>query len=208
MIHLPPHTLMVLQLADDLDVFAFLTQYFPDSVNISSFTDEGGKDHVNTLLHTKLQVLNVLLRHSRQVDCSSRQVDTLLAAEDTAILNLTHQVVVAFGHTKQRATDFYKQVKKTLCTKRKETNMCMLTNFCNLEGNQAIVNIDMKSCLHNFGDILVVEPQNTLITFLLVFVVKCDLDGFTFLQLNLSGATLNNNSLFILRFTIALQKFM
>lgn len=69
--------------------------------------------------------------------------------------------------------------------------MVMLTNFFNLEGNQTIINIDVTSHLHDLGDVLVVEPQNLLVTFLLVLVVECDLDGFTLLQLNLSSATLN-----------------
>lgn len=86
---------MVLQLADDQDVLALLTQHLPDSVDIGGFTNEGGKDHVNTLLHAKLQVLNVLLRHGGEVDSSSRQVDTLLAAQHTAILNFTHKEVAA-----------------------------------------------------------------------------------------------------------------
>merc|ERR1719419_919079 len=50
------HTLVVLQLADDLDVLALVTQGFPDSTNIITLTDEGGEDHINTLLHAKLQV--------------------------------------------------------------------------------------------------------------------------------------------------------
>lgn len=66
-----------------------------------------------------------------------------------------------------------------------------LTNFFNLEGNQTIINIDVTSCLHDLDDVLVVKPQNFLITFLLVLVVKRDLDGFTLLQLNLCSATLN-----------------
>lgn len=95
----PAHALMVLQLADDLDVFALLAQRLPDSLDVSGLTDERGEDHVNTLLHTKLQILQVLFRQSREVDSSSGQVDTLLAAQHAAILNLTHQVVVAFGDT-------------------------------------------------------------------------------------------------------------
>lgn len=55
------------------------------------------------------------------------------------------------------------------------------TNVFNLEGNQTIINIDVASCLHNLSDVLVVEPQNFLITFLFVLVVKRDLDGFTLL---------------------------
>lgn len=90
---------MVLQLADDLDILALLAKHFPDSVNVGSLADEGGENHVNTLLHAELQVLNVLVGQSRQVDGSSGQVDTLLAAEHAAILNVTHQVVVALRHT-------------------------------------------------------------------------------------------------------------
>lgn len=86
---------MVLQLADDLDVLALLAQHFPDGVDVSSFTDKGGKDHVNPLLHAELQVLHVLLRHSRQVHSSSGQVDSLFAAQKAAILNVTNQVVSA-----------------------------------------------------------------------------------------------------------------
>lgn len=95
----PAHTLVVLKLADNLDVFALFTEHFPDSVNVGSLADEGGKDHVNTLLHAKLQVLNVLLRHSWEVNSSSRQVDALLAAEHTAILNLTQHEVATLGCT-------------------------------------------------------------------------------------------------------------
>lgn len=96
--HPPAHALMVLQLADDLDVLALLTQHFPDSMNVSGLTDERGEDHVNTLFHAKLQVLNVLLRHCRQVNSSSGQVDALLAAQRAAVLNVTNQVIAAFGY--------------------------------------------------------------------------------------------------------------
>ena len=67
----------------------------------------------------------------------------------------------------------------------------MLTNFFNLEGNQTIINIDMASNLHNLGDVFVVKPKMVFITVLHVLVVKCDLDGVTLMELNLSGATLN-----------------
>ena len=102
----PAHALVVLQLADDLDVLALLAQHFPDSVNVRSLTDEGGEDHVNTLLHAELQILNVLLRHSGEIDSSSGQVDALLAAQHTAILNVTHEVVVALGHAQHKETSF------------------------------------------------------------------------------------------------------
>lgn len=69
--------------------------------------------------------------------------------------------------------------------------VCALTNFLNLEGNQTIINVDVASGLHNLGDVLVVEPQNFLIALLHPLVVQCELDGFTLLELDLSGATLN-----------------
>lgn len=71
-------------------------------------------------------------------------------------------------------------------------SFCALTNFFNHEGNQTIINVDVASSLHDLGDVLVVEPQNFLITFLHVLVVECELDGFTLLELDLSSATLNN----------------
>ena len=67
----------------------------------------------------------------------------------------------------------------------------MLTNFFDLEGNQAVINVDVAASLQHLGDVLVVEPKNFLITIILVLVIKCELDGFTLLQLNLSCATLN-----------------
>lgn len=48
----------------------------------------------------------------------------------------------------------------------------------------------MASNLHDFGDVLVVEPQDFFITVVLVLVTECQLDGLPLLQLNLSGAAL------------------
>lgn len=50
----PAYTLVVLKLADDFDVFAFLPQHCSDSMYIWCFADEGGEDHVDSLVHTKL----------------------------------------------------------------------------------------------------------------------------------------------------------
>lgn len=84
---------MVLQLADDLDVFAFLSEHLPDSVHISSFADKGGKNHVDALLHTKLKVLNVLLRHCGQVNFGPGQVYAFLAAQHASVLNFAVQEI-------------------------------------------------------------------------------------------------------------------
>ena len=95
----PAHALVVLQLADDLDVFALLTQHLPDSVHVGGLANERGEDHVDALLHAELQVLNVLLRHGGQVHGCTREVHSLLAAEHPSVLNLTHQEVGACGTT-------------------------------------------------------------------------------------------------------------
>lgn len=81
----------------------------------------------------------------------------------------------------------------------------MLTNLFNREGNQTIINVDVASGLHNLGDVLVVEPQNFLITFLHVLVIERELDCVTLLELNLSSAALTpgRESLFILRMKTA-----
>lgn len=185
--HPPAHALMVLQLADDLDVLALLTQHFPDSMNVSGLTDERGEDHVNTLFHAKLQVLNVLLRHCRQVNSSSGQVDALLAAQRAAVLNVTNQVIAAFGYkeAQKKYFSYWRQNER-----RTDKFVRALTDFFNLEGNQTVININVASNLHNLSDVFVVQPQNFLITVVCVLVIERDLDGFTLFQLNLSSATL------------------
>lgn len=66
----------------------------------------------------------------------------------------------------------------------------VLTNFFDREGNQAVINIDVASSLNNLSDVLVVKPQNFLITFVHVLVIQCDLDFLSLLEFNLSSATL------------------
>lgn len=70
--------------------------------------------------------------------------------------------------------------------------VCVLTNFFDFEGHKTIINVDVASGLNNLGDVFVIKPQYFLITVLHELVVKCELDGFTLLQLNLSGATLES----------------
>lgn len=67
----------------------------------------------------------------------------------------------------------------------------MLTNFFDFERDEAIVDVDVASDLHDLGDVLVVKPQGLLITFIHVLVVQGELDSCTLLQLNLGSATLN-----------------
>lgn len=71
-----------------------------------------------------------------------------------------------------------------------ETEVGVLTNFFDREGDQTIINIHVASNLHNLCDVLVVEPQNLLVTLLHVLVIQRELDGLALLELNLSGTTL------------------
>ena len=96
---IPAYTLVVLQLADDLDVFAFLSEHSPDSMYVCCFADEGGEHHVHSMLQTKLQVLYVLLWNSRQVHSSTGEVHSLLAAQGATVLNLTHEEIRAWRQT-------------------------------------------------------------------------------------------------------------
>lgn len=65
-----------------------------------------------------------------------------------------------------------------------------LTNFFDREGDQTVVNIHVASNLHNLGDVLVVEPQDLLVTLLHVLVIQSDLDRLPLLEFNLSSTTL------------------
>lgn len=58
--HLPPHSLMVLNFADYLDVLSFFSQDLPDFMDIGCFADERREHHIYILLYPKLQILDVL----------------------------------------------------------------------------------------------------------------------------------------------------
>lgn len=71
-----------------------------------------------------------------------------------------------------------------------ETDVGVLTNFFDREGDQTIVNVHVASDLHNLCDVLVVQPQGLLVTLLHVLVIQRELDGLALLELNLSRTTL------------------
>lgn len=106
-LHTPPYTFVVLKLADDLNVFAPLSQHSPDSVHVFRFANEGGKDHVDSLLHAKLQVFDVFVWNSRQVHSSAREVDSLLAAQGATVLDLTHEEIRALEKNTRDISKYY-----------------------------------------------------------------------------------------------------
>lgn len=69
--------LLVLQLGDDQDVLASLSQHLPDLADAGGVADEGGEDHVDALLHAELQVGLVLLGDGREVGVGAGQVAAL-----------------------------------------------------------------------------------------------------------------------------------
>lgn len=84
---------MVLQLADDLDVLASLPQHGSDGVHVGCFADEGGKNHVDSVLNAKLQVLDVFFGDGGQVNGGAGEVHSLLAAQCATVLNLAVQEI-------------------------------------------------------------------------------------------------------------------
>ena len=58
--------------------------------------DERGKDHVDTVLDTKLQIGLVLFRESRQVHIGTGEVDTLLG-RDLAVVDAAALEVLVVG---------------------------------------------------------------------------------------------------------------
>ncbi|KAI6766123.1 hypothetical protein HG530_007193 [Fusarium avenaceum] len=78
-------TLSVLNLGDDLNVLALLTEDLTDVGDILGAADERGENHVNIVLDTKSKIGLVLLGESGQIDIGVGQVDTLLGADGTVV---------------------------------------------------------------------------------------------------------------------------
>lgn len=70
-------TLLVLNLGNDLDLFALFTQNFADMANVASAANERCEDHLDLVLSTEFEIANVLLRKGREVNVSARQVNAL-----------------------------------------------------------------------------------------------------------------------------------
>ena len=71
------------------------TENVADLIDSGSVADEGGKDDVDTLLNTETEVGPVFLGDGRQIDVSAGQIDALLAAEQTAVLDLAEQEIIS-----------------------------------------------------------------------------------------------------------------
>ena len=89
-------TLLVLNLSNDLDLPTLLAKDIADVTNVATTTDERSKDHVDLVLNTELQVVDVLLGQSRKVDIGARQVDTLAGRNVTVVQTLATQGLLVY----------------------------------------------------------------------------------------------------------------
>lgn len=78
-------TLLVLNLGNDLDLLALLTQNLTDVADVATAADERSEDHVDLVLNTELEIGNILLGKGGEVNVSAGQVNTL-AGGDVAVV--------------------------------------------------------------------------------------------------------------------------
>lgn len=88
--------LLVLDLGNDLDLLALLAQDLTDMADIAAAADEGGEDHIDLVLHAKLQIADILLRQGGEVDVGSRQVDPLAGGDVAVVQALDAQGLVVY----------------------------------------------------------------------------------------------------------------
>lgn len=87
-------TLSVLNLGNDLNVLALLAEDLANGADVSTGADERGKDHVNVVLNTELEVGLVLLRESWEIDIGIWEVHALLGRDVAIRLSTSLQVLL------------------------------------------------------------------------------------------------------------------
>jgi len=80
------HTLLVLDLGNDLDLFSCVAKYLTDGSNVAAVADERSEDHVDLILDAEAEVVLVFLRERRQIDIGPWKIDTLLG-RDLAVVH-------------------------------------------------------------------------------------------------------------------------
>lgn len=68
-----------------------------------------------------------------------------------------------------------------------------LAYFFDLQGDEAVVDVDLAADIHHFGDVLVVQPEDLLAAFFDVSVVQGDFNHVALLQLHLSCTALSKD---------------
>ena len=90
-------TLLVLNLGNDLNLLTLFAENFTDMTDVTSTADERSKDHLNLVLNTKFEVVNVFLGEGWEVDISARQVNTFPGADFAVIQTLDAQGLVIYN---------------------------------------------------------------------------------------------------------------
>lgn len=78
-------TLLVLNLGNDLDLLAVLTEDLTDVLDILTTADERGEDHVDAVLDTEAEISDILLGQGGKIDISAGEVDTLLGGNEARV---------------------------------------------------------------------------------------------------------------------------
>lgn len=89
-------TLLVLDLGDNLNLLTLLAHDFTDVTDIATATDKRSKDHVDLVPDTKLQVADVLLGQSREINVGARQVNALTGRDVTVVQTLATQGLLVY----------------------------------------------------------------------------------------------------------------
>lgn len=87
-------TLLVLDLGNDLDLLTLLAEDGTDVLDVLAATNERGKDHVDLVLDTELQVGNILRGQSGEVYVSAGKVDTLTGRDVAVVQALDLEVLL------------------------------------------------------------------------------------------------------------------
>lgn len=87
-------TLLVLNLGDDLNLLTLFTQHVTNVADVTSPTNERGKDHVDAVLDTELEITDILLGKGGKVNIGAGQVNTLARGDVTIVKTLDAQGLV------------------------------------------------------------------------------------------------------------------
>lgn len=90
-------TLLVLNLGNDLDLFALFTEDCADMANVASTANKGREDHLDLVLRAELEITNVLFGEGWKVNVSARQVHTLPGRDLAVIETLDAQGLIIYN---------------------------------------------------------------------------------------------------------------
>lgn len=96
------YTLFVLDFDYDFDVRALVREHTTDMSDVVGTADEGCKDHVDVVFHTKSEILLVLLGKGGQIDRGFRKIDSFARGESPAVEGFNAELVTRYGQDLKR----------------------------------------------------------------------------------------------------------